>query len=382
MSLEEMAIPEIVRFLGLQIDEKVASDLKYSIEMLSSKDPKIFFSGLKILAAIHESNEESAKRVLAEKILSMLCKVMPSYVKRGAEFYELNKTKIEESIKSGKHPLDLKNTLALAKRGSLPAGATEEKPTGFVMTSSSPPTPAARVRPVNRANDDEDDIKVISVEDAMTGEEELVAMAKQDAAQAFTDVDAEAVAEAEEPEPATGEPSAVPALPEESLDLQQPESDPYEDDEWVSARSLKDVVDHQHLFDKEGKVAKDLSSGLNLINPVEREKEIDRNYSSAKGYHDPYTARASASNSPSETFVEPEMDTLPAQDESTFHGVDIADANTMIGQPCGFGDGDISASDGNVYVCSNCKAAFHEGCGKLVLEVEGGRCPACDAAWK
>ncbi len=382
-----MAIPDPLRFLGLQIDEGVSSDLKYSAEMLSSKDPKVFFSGLKILAAIHESNEESDKRVLAEKILVMLCKVIPSYVKRGAEFFELNKTKIEESIKHGKHPLDLKNTLALAKQGSLPAGETEEKPTGFVMSATPSPRNSDHTPAPREIDDDEDDIKVLSIEDVVvTGEEELVAMAKQDEAQMAAEVKAEDQA----PTTAGSEKlSVAPQSLEESLDLQQPETDPYEDDdEWVSANSLKGVVDDKLLFDKAGNVTKDLSSGLNLINPVDREREIDLNFSGAKGYHDPYTARSSPSNIPPETFVQPEMfvqpekDTSPAQGEPTPRGVDLIDASTMIDQPCGLGDGDISSSDGRVYVCPYCKAAFHEGCGKLVLEVEGGHCPACDAAWK
>nr|MDO8088200.1 hypothetical protein [Candidatus Sigynarchaeum springense] len=364
-------MPEILRFLGLPIDESVSSDLKYAVEMLSSKDPKIFFSGLKILAAIHESNDESSKRDLAEKILSMLCKVMPSYVKRGAEIFELNKTKIEESVKSGKHPLDLKSTIALAKRGSLPAQATDEKVTGFVMTANPAPTTIERGPPAKPAGNDADDIKVISIEDVATGEEELVAMAKQDAAQESAQVGAE---------------GQEPAAPAESLDLQTPEEGTYEDDEWVRADSLDDVMDNKLLFDKDGKITKEIKAGLNLINPVEREKEIDLNYSSVKGYHDPYSTRTAppslALAIPPETFVEPEMGVLPEQEESTFRGVDIVDAMSMVGQPCGLGDGDISASDSKVYVCPYCKAVFHEGCGKVVLKIEGGRCPACDAVWK
>jgi hypothetical protein len=373
-----MAIPDPVRFLGLQIDDRVSSDLRYSIEMLSSMEPKIFFSGLKILAAIHESNEESEKRVLADKILVMLCKVIPSYVKRGAEFFELNKTKIAESIKHGMHPLDLKNTLALAKQGSLPAGAVEEKPTGFVMSASPTSSSVARTLRLQEKGGDEDDIKVISIEDMATGEEELVAMAKHDAAQLPT----EAEAGDQSPAAANGEPSDEAPLPEGGLDLQQPEADPYGDDEWVSARSLKDVVDDKLLFDKEGEVTKDMTSGLNLINPVEREKEIDLNYSGAKGYHDPYAARTAPGIAAPEMFVQPEMYIPPMQDGPDANGVDSVDASTMMGQLCGFGDGDISPSDSKVYVCTYCKAAFHEGCVKIVLEVEGGRCPACDAAWK
>ncbi len=369
----------------MQIDESVASDLKYAVEMLASMDPKIFFSGLKIIAAIHESNEESAKRTLAEKILSMLCKVMPSYVKRGAEFFELNKTKIEESIKGGKHPLDLKNTLALAKQGSLPAQASAEKPTGFVMSANPPPSPAAQTLPIKETEDDEDDIKVISIEDVTTGEEELVAMAKQDAAQVPAQ---EGIGSQMPAASATIAESGQPTAPGGGLDLQQPEGESYDDDEWVSADSLKDVIDDKLLFDKDGKVAKALSSGLNLINPVEHEREIDLNYSSARGYHDPYTKRAAPANvTPDalvepETFVEPEMEAFPVQNEPAPRGVDIIDASTMVGQPCGLGDGDISASDTSVYVCPYCKAVFHDGCGKVVLEVEGGRCPACDASWK
>ncbi|MEX2757934.1 MAG: hypothetical protein Q6365_021345 [Candidatus Sigynarchaeota archaeon] len=351
--------------------------------MLSSKDPKIFFSGLKILVAILESNDEPGKRAIAEKLLSMLCKIMPSYVKRGTENYALNKTKIEESIKSGKHPLDLKTTLALAKRGSIPAQATDEKPTGFVMTAIPPSTSIERTRPVKVPESSEDDIKVISVEDIVTGEEELVAMAKQDAAQ---EPARESVEGQESTVPSTSEDHGQEPAVAQGLDFQQPEEETYEDDEWVSADSLKDVIDDKILYDKEGKISTDLKVGLNLINPVEREKEIDLNYSSMKGYHDLYSTRITPAGPspvpPPEAFVEPKMELLGEPDEPASRGVDLVDSTSMAGQPCGLGDGEISASDSKVYVCPNCKAIFHEGCGKVILEVEGGCCPTCNMLWR
>ncbi|MBN2149873.1 MAG: hypothetical protein JW839_00375, partial [Candidatus Lokiarchaeota archaeon] len=233
-------------------------------------------------------------------------------------------------------------------------------------------------------------IKVLSIEDVSTGEEELVAMAKQDASQvAAQEGPCEGAPTAAPAEGAASEPAPV----GEGLDLQQPEADPYEDDEWVSAGALKGVAETHLLFDKQGKVAKELSSGLSLINPIDREREIDLNYSSAKGYHDLYSSRPAPGTAAPEAFVEPETFVEPdafvepetgplkVQGASPPGGVDVVDASTMIGQPCGLGDGDISTSDSKVFVCRYCKSAFHEGCARVVLEVEGGRCPSCDASW-
>lgn len=395
----------MVRFLGLQLDEGVASDIKYAVEMLSSKDSKIFFCGLKILAAIHESNEDSEKRSLADRLLAMLCKVIPSYVKRGTEFYDLNKTKIEESIKSGKHPLDLKNTIALAKRGTLPAGETGEEPTGFVIRAITAPAGVMAPTTTSRMNEKvDDDIKVISIEDATTGEEELVAMAKHDAAEEIS-LEEDGMHESipvSTPASIANEPEEDASATNASLDFTGPELGSFNDDEWVRAGSLTDIADGKLLFDKDGKVDKDFRAGLTLINPVEREQAIDLNYSAAKGYHDPYRGQAAPAGLPAEMpadlpsgvpddllpdstaqeQVQPIPDAHPPADVPVPQVVTPVEGGPLAGQQCGLGDGDISASDAAVYVCPGCKTPFHEGCGKLVLEVEGGKCPACNATWQ
>lgn len=344
--------------------------------MLMSKEPKIFFNGLKILTAIHESSDQKEKREIAEQVLSMLCKLIPSYVKRSGEEYELNKTKMDASIKEGKHPLDLKSTLASAKQGaavsnpgSNVAVPLNEQPTGIVMTAPPP------------SSEEDDDIKVISVEDQeSTGEEELVAQAKQIAADTVED---ENSGEAGGPESATPaekiESDASKQESGESLEFEKAEIDEYGDDEWIGASDFKDTIDEKLLFDKEGKASKELAAGLDLINPVEREQAIDMNYSSAKGYHDPYTK--SRFQPPAEAMMPP-VEAMPEQSLPASSGKALTkNASEMSGQECGFGDGTIVETDGTVYVCPGCNTPFHEGCGQIVLEVQHGRCPVCDASW-
>jgi hypothetical protein len=382
--------PAPSRFLGIIIDDTLPSDLRYAYELLESKDPTAFFNGLKIITSIYESTDNKFKKEWTGNILSMLCRVMPSYVKTKDDIYELNKTKIDDAIRQGKHPLDLKRTLETARK-SVQSGDDKsrfvvEQPTGIVMTA--PPS-------IN-----EDDIKILSIEDQSEQETKIAANVVDDIiAPGEENVDdvPELEPVLERARPTTegyaveAHVKAVPNREEdeksamlettETLEFEKPGAEEDSDDEWVSASDFKSWIDEKVIYDQDGKVGKDLAKGLNLMNPMQHESDIDMNYSSSKGYHDvyrPQTAYTTPSPVPLPHVPEYTMTTgLPEEPA----GVEIKAGKELESQVCGFGDGSIDPSDAKVYVCSNCKTAFHEGCGKLVLEIQGGICPACNHAW-
>lgn len=377
--------PAPSRFLGILIDETLPSDLRYAFELLESKDPKLFFTGLKILASIFESNDDKNKQEWAGKVLSMLCRVMPSYVKMKGDAYELNKTKIDDAISQGKHPLDLKRTLETERKliqadqaSSDQSDFVTEQPTGIIMTA--PP------------NNQDDDIKIISIDDQQEIEKSIATSVIEDIiAPGEEDVDevpelepvlektsASADSDNVEMEKELVEPPA--RANTERLEFEEPRSEEENEDEWVSTSDFKSWIDEQVIFDSDGNVSKQLKKGLNLMNPVDHEAEIDMNYSSSKGYHDPYR--------PQQTYPCP--DDVPSYQETEsideypplgITGMEIKTGIEVGNQECGFGDGSIDPSETNVYVCSNCQTPFHEGCGKIVLEFQGGHCPTCNHPW-
>ncbi|HME54809.1 MAG TPA: hypothetical protein VKM55_21570 [Candidatus Lokiarchaeia archaeon] len=386
--------PAQSRFLGILFDDTLPSDVRYAFELLESKDPKLFFNGLKILASIFESNDTERKKEWASKVLSMLCKVMPSYVKMKDDIFELNKTKIDDAIKLGKHPLDLKRTLETARKSAQANLASSDKPeymneqpTGIVMTA--PP------------DVQDDDIKIISIEDQAEREERFSADVIEDIiapgeenvdevpelepviekARVLTDsLSMEFVSNSQSNVVEEKEKSLMQEK-NETLTFGEPGIGEETEDEWVSASDFKSWIDEKVIYDTDGNVSKQLEKGLNLINPVEHEAEIDMNYSSGKGYHDPYRPRE-AYPSPENFSLTPESDYVTNEiSPLETAAVEIKSGLEIGNQECGFGDGSIDPSETTVYVCPNCQTAFHEGCGKMVLEFQGAICPVCNHPW-
>nr|MDO8116493.1 hypothetical protein [Candidatus Sigynarchaeota archaeon] len=100
-----------------------------------------------------------------------------------------------------------------------------------------------------------------------------------------------------------------------------------------------------------------------FIDPMAREQEIDRQYSSASGYHDLYKDK-----------MEPKAN---MRDQNLAGALKRQPVSKFIGERCAMDDGAITAEDERVYQCPNCQACFHHGCARLVLDFQNGICPAC-----
>ncbi|MFX0100918.1 MAG: hypothetical protein ACFFCS_15185 [Candidatus Hodarchaeota archaeon] len=348
-----------MEFLGTRIEDSWESDLKYSVKLLSSKSPKDFFSGLKLLASIYEFNIDSPKRAASEKILLTLCKILPSYIKEAEERFDLNKTKIDEALKNNRHPLHLIQRIPRSDGSGTSISSSTRK---------------------SRSMDDEDEIKIISVEEQEMTEEALVNELRREGVPSIdTRVERVEIVMPDDKLPDR----AIFIGDSDDLITDNIVEEIDEDDEWVSAEYYKTSADLKFIFDDHGKVKEELEEGLSLLNPMEKEMQADLNISSTSGYKDVYT-QASIQPQPSSG------DTLNTQANASFDqaidlnvytGIDITSGESVLGQRCALGDGIISEMDGYVYICKSCKAVFHLTCGKLVINLQGGNCPICNTTW-
>lgn len=340
-------------FLGILLRDEWPRDIKYSLKLLQSKESKEFFIGLKVLCSIHSSNVDEEKRAIAETIIDALAKIIPSYIKKSPddEEYVVNRTKIDHSIKQDKHPLFVLRRPS--KQQNKVVGSDEIQ---FRSTTSGNLDVGT--------NSDEEDIKVISIEDPSDAEQQLISELKKDII-----------------EP-SGEEADISPGESEGLDIGS--EDEEIEDVWVGTSIFKNSVPSDYLFDYGNKVKEELEEGLSLINPMEYEQQIDLNYSSAAGYQNIYQSQFRyADPGASSDYLTPDytMEYEQGNESPELKGAKIIDASEVDGQRCAFGDGTIESGDGKIYLCSKCKAAYHESCGKLILEMYDGICKVCDSKW-
>ncbi|MBD3186919.1 hypothetical protein GF325_08845 [Candidatus Bathyarchaeota archaeon] len=318
-------------FLGLTLDPDWPSDLKYCFKLLSSKDNKEFFKGLKILVSIHKYNISKKKIAVTSKLLNGLEKIIPSYVKAAGEEYVINKTKMDLAIKQGNHPMDLRQKIAKMRANR----NTSEQDPG---TSTS-----------------ESDIKILEIQDPMAGKGLVVKKFTREGKEIQKEV-----------------------IPGSNLDKDVGDSG----DEWVDASIFRNVPDVKFLFDKDGRIKETLEEGLSLLNPIVKEQSLDLNVSSATtGYVNPYD---DINKNTSHADVVTHQ-TLHNDDDyinlENIPGLAYRDIGKEESKRCTMGDGDITPAYGQVISCIHCGAIFHWGCVKVVLEIESAICPACKKSW-
>jgi DNA-directed RNA polymerase subunit RPC12/RpoP len=141
-------------FLGVRINPTWPSDIRKGVSLLVSDDPCEFFKGLKVLTSIHASNIDETKRAIAASLLDVLCHVLPGYIKPDGDEYVLNIARINNALDREQHPL-------------------------HVLTRPAPQSSTVREAPSADLEDD-DDIKVLSVEDTRPETESIAEQARQE----------------------------------------------------------------------------------------------------------------------------------------------------------------------------------------------------------
>ncbi len=293
------------------------------------------------------------KREISKRILDALCKVLPSYVRPNQDEYEYNVPKIETALKKKTHPLLLRQLVVASQKVEL--GPSPQQ------TTIEP-----RSKPLVSSTDD-DEVHVLSIENIDdTGNNtarDNEASTGQIDGEPETTIDSFLGEELEHGELVTPVEGALDLAEGLSADETLDEEDV--DGGWSPAQELTFNIDKSVLFD-DGKVGTELEKGLSFINPIEREKEIDRQFSSASGYRDPYQGMGNEARgfSPEKAIGGP-LKRLPA--------------SPFVGTRCAMDDGDISEEDGHVYQCPNCQVCFHAGCARLIVDFQHGICPVCGA---